>query len=44
MLPLPDMDFINIINKNIEEVNEDVIAFFDKNISYLQDLDITQLV
>jgi len=32
MLPPLDVEFINEINKNIEEVNQDVVAYFDKNL------------
>lgn len=44
MLPPLDVDFINEINRNIEEVNEDVIGFFEKNLKFIENIDITQLM
>ena len=44
MLPPLDVDFINEINRNIEDVNEDVIGFFEKNLKFIENIDITQLM
>lgn len=36
VLPPLNLDFINEINRNIEEVNEDLVAYFDNNLKYLE--------